>query len=184
LSRFNNLKQRIICLDADRAGNVYFGTYEGVFQVSKTMPQAKMVWNNKDQNNLVRFITATSPDSIFFNQYNGQSTSIVHGVLKNYTAKDNVGQSFFKQNSHVYRLTTSTVEHFRNGTFGRFITFGPLTNFAFDALCDVEGNVWIGTWEGLFKYRYNPFTIYQRKETQHSETFSLLETAGGELFKV
>ncbi|HYO22152.1 MAG TPA: two-component regulator propeller domain-containing protein, partial [Flavisolibacter sp.] len=179
LKPFGNIQQRIICLDADSGGNIYFGSFDGVFQLSGGNPTATRLWKNTDPSNLVRFITALSPDSLFFNQYNGESTSIIQGAISRYTAKDNVGHNFFRTGPSIYRLTTSTVERFQNGAFTPFINFGLQTNFAFDALCDAEGNIWVGTWEGLFKYRYNPFTIYQRKGTQHPETFSMLETGDG-----
>jgi ligand-binding sensor domain-containing protein/anti-sigma regulatory factor (Ser/Thr protein kinase) len=180
LSQFYQIKERIICLDADRKGNIYFGSFDGVFTINVASATVQLIWKNKTPNNLVRFITATSPDSLFFNQYEGESTSLVNGALKNYTAKNYTGHSFFKKDNKVFRLTTSTVERFENNDFIPFITFGE-TNYAFDGVCDEEGNIWVGTWEGLFKYRYNPFSVFRRKETTHPETFSLLETKDGKL---
>lgn len=181
LSKYLGLQQRIMCLDADALGNLYYGTFEGVYFIAKGAPAVRHLWKNTDFSNAVAFITALSPNAVFFNQYNGNSIALLNNTEKVYVAKTNTGHSFFKRESSVFLLTTSTVESFQAGTFKTVFSFEQQTNFAYDGVMDVEGNIWVGTWEGLLKYRYNPFSVYRRKGTSHPETFSMLETREGRL---
>lgn len=181
LKPHKNISERVICLDADEEGNIYFGSFDGVFFLERDAASAKLIWKNTTPNNLVHFVTTLSPDSIFLNQYDGESVSLINGIEKHYNEKSAIGQRFFKKEHQIFRLTTSAIEDMRSGTFVPFIIFGQQTNFAYDALYDAEGNFWLGTWEGLFRYRYTPFTIYHRQEKDHPETFSFLENNNGEL---
>lgn len=178
---FSGIRQRIICLDADAQNNLCFGSFEGVFLLRHKSTAPKLIWQNSKPNDPVHFVALLSPDSVFFTRYEGESISLLNGAEKNYPQKDRVGQRFFKRKGEVFQLTTSTVERFAEGRFVPLIHLGRETNFAFDALCDAEGNFWLGTWEGLLKYRYNPFSVFLRQETEHPETFSMLETKNGQL---
>ncbi|MBK8142617.1 MAG: hypothetical protein IPK57_17660 [Chitinophagaceae bacterium] len=49
------------------------------------------------------------------------------------------------------------------------------------ALIDAEENIWVGSWEGLQKFRKNPFRQYPLPQTDQKETYSFLELKNGEL---
>ena len=49
------------------------------------------------------------------------------------------------------------------------------------ALIDAEENIWVGSWEGLLKFRKTPFRQYTLQRNEQKEAFSFLERKNGDL---
>jgi ligand-binding sensor domain-containing protein len=178
---FKGFTKRVFGLQTDRYLNVYACSYEGVFLFRKGASGAETIWQNPTPLNYVRSVTAHSPDSVYWNCYDRQPMQKLNGKLGSINHKEFIGRTVFIHHNTPYSLTSSGVALINEQVFKPLVNFESLTNLAHAAIIDAEGNIWVGSWEGLIKFRKSGFRQYQLQHPRNTDAFSLLETKNGEL---
>lgn len=181
LSPVASFTQRVFSITSDRLQNIYVGSYNGIFRVSSGTDKYETVWMNPDPAKPVLSVAALSPDSIFWNCLNSHPAEMIRGKVKTVFTENFIGRNVFIGSNKVFALTTSGVGLFTNGMVNPLFSFGRITNNAVAALQDAEDNFWVGSWEGLQKFRKTAFRQYTLQHNDHKEAFSFLETKNGEL---
>ncbi|MBC7850433.1 MAG: histidine kinase [Chitinophagaceae bacterium] len=177
---FAGLKERAYSLATDPGGNIYMGSHGGVFVFPEGKENFSIYWNNPDPYNYVNGVAALNPDSIYFNTHDGNTSRLIKRKFFSYSQPDMAGRFLFTHNKNSYTVTTREISHV-GSVLTPIVSFEGITNHAHVALIDVEENIWIGTWEGLQKFRRTAFARYDHASKEHEEVFSLLETLDGEL---
>jgi ligand-binding sensor domain-containing protein/anti-sigma regulatory factor (Ser/Thr protein kinase) len=181
LSPFISFTKRVFGLAADNQQNIYVGSYEGVFRIKKNSNYFENIWINPDQKYPVRSVAATSPDSIFWNRLNFHPAQMINGKIATTFTENFLGHTVFTNHQKVFSLTTSCVGSLNEGIVKPLVLFGNVTNNAVAALIDTEENIWVGSWEGLQKFRKTAFRQYTLQHKEQKEIFSFLEKRNGEL---
>ncbi len=181
LAPFAYFTQRVFCIDEDSKQNIYIGSYDGIFKIAANANSYQTVWVNPDPYQAVRSVAVSSPDSIFWNCLDRHPTQMINGKITTAFTTDFIGRIVFTSHKNVFALTTSGVGRIKNGVVQPVVWFGSSTNNAVTALVDAEENIWVGTWEGLFKYKKNAFQQYTVNQNTHKEAFSFLEKKNGDL---
>ncbi len=177
---FAGLKERAFSLSSDKYHNVYMASHGGIYLIAPDQNNYRLIWENPDVNNFVRSVGALSPDSIFWNHNDGHPSQLLNGKLRVFFDNDYLGKYVFTYRNRAYSVTTRDIARIENGIYP-IVSFSGLTNYAHAALIDAEENIWIGSWEGLQKFRKSAFTIFNLQINDHSEVFSFLEKKNGEL---
>ena len=178
---FASFTKRVYGIAEDSKQNTYVGTYDGVYRITAGAGRYESVWTNPEPYQFVRSVTATSPDSIFWNCLDRHPTQMIHGKTTSEHTEDFIGRTVFTNRGNVFALTTSGVGRIKDGIVQPIVSFGGITNNAVTALMDAEENIWVGTWEGLLKFRKTTFQQYSLKHKVHKEAFSFLEKRNGDL---
>lgn len=181
IAPFATFTKRVYCIAEDSKQNIYAGSYDGVFKIMANANSYETFWANPDPYQPVRSLTATSPDSIFWNCLDRHPTQMIKGRVTAEVTENFIGRAVFTNRQHVFALTTSGVGRLENGVVEPVVLFGNSTNNAVTALIDIEENIWVGTWEGLLKFRKSTFHQYFLKHDMHKEAFSFLEKKNGDL---
>jgi ligand-binding sensor domain-containing protein len=177
---FAGIKRRIFCISEDRASNIYISSFDGIFRISGQDQKVSILWSNPDPANFVRSVTALSPDSIYWNRADDQPVSMINNKIYYSQSQEFIGTTVFKYRNLAYALTTSGIA--KIGQVPEpILSFGNSTNNAVTALFDQEGNAWIGTWEGLLKFRKTFFKQQQLQHPTQKEYFSFTQLKNGEL---
>jgi ligand-binding sensor domain-containing protein/two-component sensor histidine kinase len=177
---FAGLKERAFGLALDRLGNVYMASHGGVYLFHPEKNSYSLLWKNPDVNNYVRSVSALSTDSIFWNRSDGHPSYLIQGKEHEFYSRDFLGRYVFNHNNKIYAVTTRDISLMEN-EIKPLVNFSGLTNHAHAVLIDAEENIWIGSWEGLHKFRRTPFSVYHLPIEDHSETFSFIEKRDGEI---
>jgi ligand-binding sensor domain-containing protein len=93
---------------------------------------------------------------------------------------DYVGRYVFSYRDKPYAVTSRDIARF-DDSIVPVVSFSELTNHVLAALIDAEENIWVGTWEGLQKFRKTGFQLYNIQTGMHKEVFSMLEKKNGDL---
>jgi ligand-binding sensor domain-containing protein/anti-sigma regulatory factor (Ser/Thr protein kinase) len=181
LSPFASFTKRVFSIAEDSRQNIYLGSYEGVFKIIANAGSYQMFWTNPDPYQYVRSVTATSPDSIFWNCLDRHPAQMINGKVTTSFTEDFIGRTVFKKQHNTFALTTSGVGRLQEGIVQPIVSFGNITNNAVTALIDAEENIWVGTWEGLLKFRKTAFQQYALQHNEQKEAFSFLEKKNGDL---
>jgi len=179
-SPFAGLKERAFGLSMDRQHNIYMASHGGIILFLPDQNSFRLVWENPDVDNYVKSVTVISPDSIFFNRIGGQPSQLIKQKMTSFHDSGFVGRYVFSYRSNPYAVTSRDIARFDNGIVP-LVSFSELTNHVHAALIDAEENIWVGTWEGLQKFRKTAFQLYSIQTGEHKEVFSMLETKNGEL---
>ncbi len=177
-----NFKMRVFGMSLDNQQNLYVSTYDGVFKFPKNGKTFEVTWTNPDPFKYVRSVTAISPDSIYWNNLDSHPMQMTGNKITDYYTEEFVGRIVFKKKNKVYALTTSGVAQIANEKITHLVNYDGLANNAVAAIIDDEENIWIGTWEGLLKFRKIFFRQYELKGSEQKEAFSFLEKKNGDLF--
>lgn len=177
---FAGLKERAFGLAKDRVGNVYMASHGGVYLFHPEKNSYTLLWKNPDVNNYVRSVSALSTDSIFWNRSDGHPSYLVRGKEHEFYSREFLGRYVFNHNNKIYAVTTRDISLIEN-EIKPLVNYSTLTNHAHAVLIDAEENIWIGSWEGLHKFRKTPFSVYNLPMEDHSETFSFIERRNGEI---
>ncbi|HEX2630048.1 MAG TPA: hypothetical protein VHM26_13575, partial [Chitinophagaceae bacterium] len=177
---FTGFTKRSFSIAIDRQQNLYVGTYDGVFYFPFNQNKHSLLWENPDPYNQVLSVSAFSPDSVYWNTTNVQPYQMIRGRITHFKQFDLIGRSVFLNKQHAYALTTSGVAEIKNESLQPIVTTDRITNNAIIGMIDAEGNIWIGSWEGLLKYRKIPFHQYSLRG-DYTEIFSMLERNNGDL---
>ena len=172
--------KRSFSITSDNRQNIYVGSHDGVFKFPAGREQTELIWKNPDPYQYVMSVTAPSPDSIFWNCYGHHPSQMISGKITLRHSESYIGQTVFTSQGKIFTLTTTGVA-LVNDSVQHLVSFGTDANNAVTALVDAEENIWIGTWEGLFKFRKTSFRQYIPEQTQHPEIFSMLEKKNGDL---
>ncbi len=178
---YGNFNKRVYALHSDRLLNLYVAGFEGVFLLRKNSPGAEEIWHNQDQSNYVRSVAALSPDSVYWICYDSHPMQKINGVVSSLPNKRFAGRNVFVHNNRPYALTTSGIAAINSTTVDLLVSSEDLSNLVPAALIDAEGNYWLGSWEGLIKFRRTGFKQYRLNHPLNTDAFSLLETNKGEL---
>lgn len=181
ITPFASFTKRVYCIAEDSKQNIYIGSYDGVFKIMANANNYEIFWANPDPSQSVRSLTAPTPDSIFWNCLDRHPMQMINGKVTSGNTENFIGRTVFTNRHQVLALTTSGVGRIKNGIVEPVVLFGNSTNNAVKALIDAEENIWIGTWEGLLKFRRTTFHQYSIKDTVHKEAFSFLEKKNGDL---
>ncbi len=181
LSPFASFTKRVFGLAADTQQNIYAASYEGVFRIKKNANSFENIWINPDQNHPVRSVAAISSDSIFWNGLDLHPTQMINGKVKTTFTEDFLGLRVFTHRHKAFALTTNCVGSINDGIVQPLVLFGSVTNNAVTALIDAEENIWVGSWEGLQKFRKTAFRQYPLQHNEQKEAFSFLERKNGDL---
>ncbi len=173
--------KRVYGLAADREQNIYAGSYDGVFRIKANTNNYETIWSNTNPAQFVRSVAATSPDSVFWNCLDQHPTQMIRGKIKTTFTEDFIGRTVFTYHHKVFALTTSGVGGINDGKVQPLVLFGNITNNAVAALVDAEENIWVGSWEGLLKFRKTAFRQYTLQHNEQKEIFSFLERKNGDL---
>ena len=91
------------------------------------------------------------------------------------------GSLWFVFATTVQKEASLTFVRFKDGSFSRW-KFAEFNTFA-DGLIDREGNFWLGTYQGLRRFRRQFITTLSEKDGLLSnEVYPLLQTDGGDIF--
>jgi len=181
LSSFAAFNKRVFCIAEDSKKNIYIGSYDGIFKIPANTDRYVTTRLNPDPVQPVRSVAANSPDSVFWNCLDGHPTQMINGKVMTAFSEDFIGRAVFINRHQVYALTTSGVGLLKNGNVQPVVSFGNSTNNAVTALMDAEENIWVGSWEGLLKFRKTAFFQYSLNHKGHNEAFSFLEKKNGDL---
>lgn len=181
LTPYGNFIHRAFDFTEDRQHNIYVGSYQGVYIFPNGGPRYSLEISKSDTLSPVNSVAALSRDSLFWNPHGFHTSQRVNGKMFSQYTDDFLGVAVFKHNGEVYALTSSGVGKVVNGKVQPIVTYTAKANNALTALIDAEGNIWIGSWEGLLKYRKTSFRQFEVVEESHREIFSLLERQNGEL---
>ena len=181
LPNSTTFNQRVFGLAEDNKHNIYIASYNGVYIVSPGNSEARMVWQNSDPARPVRSVAAISPDSLFWNCRDMHPYQKLNGRIDSRFTEEYIGISVFVNRGKIFALTTSGVGLLKNGYAEPLALFGKATNNAVAALVDAEENIWIGSWEGLLKFRRTGFRQEYLPANAPKETFSFLERKNGEI---
>ena len=180
MAPFAGLKERAYGLSVDKQNNVYMASHGGVYLFPPRQNSYRLIWENPDPNNYVVSVSAISPDRVFWNRNDGHPTQMINGKVHIYYDHNFLGRYVLTHRNETFALTTRDLAQVNDGIYP-MVSFSAVTNHAHTALIDAEENIWIGTWEGLLKYRKTAFGKYSLRFENHSEVFSLLERSNGEL---
>lgn len=181
LAAFASFTKRVFCIDEDIDHNIYIGSYDGIFKIAANANSYQSAWVNPNPYLPVRSIAVASPDSIFWNCLDNHPQQMIKGKITTSFSSDFIGRTVFVNQNNVFALTTSGVGIIKNGAVQPVVMFGNSTNNAVNALIDTEENIWVGTWEGLLKYRKNAFKQFTLLHNTHKEAFSFLEKSNGDV---
>lgn len=181
LSPFASFTKRVFGVAADNQQNIYVASYDGVFTIKRNGVKYETIWVNPDPYKPVRSVAVTSPDSIFWNRLDQHPTQMINGKVQTTFTENFLGRTVFTSHQKIFALTTSCVGSFRDGMVQPLVLFGNVTNNAITAIIDKEENIWVGSWEGLQKFRKVAFQQYTLQHKEQKEIFSFLETRNGEL---
>jgi ligand-binding sensor domain-containing protein len=176
-----NFNMRVFGLATDEQQTVYASSFDGVFKLNGQSHTYDTVWLNPVPDKFVRSVAVLSPDSIYWNRYDDHPEQLIRGKKHVYYSHDYLGRIVFTHRNRVYALTTSGVSLITRDEIVPLVSHTAITNNAFTALIDAEENIWIGTWEGLLKFRKSAFQQFQLQDDTHTEVFSMLEKKNGEL---
>lgn len=173
--------KRVFALAADNKQNIYVGSYDGIFRIKKNAGSYENVWTNPEPRNPVRSVAAVSPDSIFWNCLDRHPAQMINGKTTTGFTEDFLGRTVFTDHHKVFALTTSCVGMINNAKVNPAVSINGITNNAVTAIIDAEENIWIGSWEGLLKFRKTAFRQYTVQHKEQKEVFSFLERKNGDL---
>lgn len=177
---FAGFNKRVFSIAADKQQNIYTGSYDGVYKIPARTEHFETIWKNADLRSAVTSVTATSPDSIFWNCRDRHPTKMIRKTVSTSFTEEFIGRTVFTNDHKIYALTTSGVSEIGE-KIEPVVSFGATTNNAVTALIDAEENIWIGSWEGLQKFQKNTFRQYALQHPTHKEAFSFLERKNGDL---
>jgi ligand-binding sensor domain-containing protein/anti-sigma regulatory factor (Ser/Thr protein kinase) len=181
LSPFASFTKRVFGLAVDNQQNIYTASYDGVFTIKRNAVKYETIWVNPDPYKSVRSVAAISPDSIFWNRLDFHPAQMINGKVQTTFTEDFIGHTVFTNDQKAFALTTSCVGSFSDGVVKPLVLFGNVTNNAITALIDTEENIWVGSWEGLQKFRRTAFQQYSLQHKEQKEIFSFLEKRNEEL---
>jgi ligand-binding sensor domain-containing protein/anti-sigma regulatory factor (Ser/Thr protein kinase) len=181
LSPFASFTKRVFGLTVDNQQNIYAASYDGVFTIKRNAVKYETIWVSPDPYKYVRSVAAISPDSIFWNRLDLHPTQMINGKVQTTFTEDFLGRTVFTNQQKAFALTTSCVGSFSDGVVKPLVLFGNVTNNAITALIDIEENIWVGSWEGLQKFRRTAFQQYSLQHKEQKEIFSFLEKGNGDL---
>ncbi|MGC4100648.1 sensor histidine kinase [Ferruginibacter sp.] len=181
LTPFAGFTRRVFCIASDKKQQIYIGSHDGLFKTNADASHYESIWANPDPVNFVHAVAVIAPDSIFWNCLNHHPMQLVQGKISGYYTDEFIGNTVFSSGSEIYALTTSGIGLINNSKVQTLFNFETITNNAFTALKDAEGNFWIGSWEGLQKFQANNFRQYSLQQSEHKEVFSFWERKNGDL---
>lgn len=176
-----SFNKRVFALAADSKQNIYAGSYDGIFRIKKNGGAYENIWTNPEPRNPVRSVAAVSPDSIFWNCLDRHPGQMINGKATTRFTEDFLGRTVFVDHHKVFALTTSCVGEINNRKVNPVVSINRITNNAVTALTDAEENIWVGSWEGLLKFRKTAFQQYTLQHKVQKEAFSFLERKNGDL---
>ncbi len=178
---YGKFNKRVYALHTDRFLNLYVAGFDGVFMFPNKSRNAQLIWQNPDQGNYVRSVAALSPDSVYWNCYDSPVMQKINGVVSSLPNPGFSGRNVFVHNSRAYALTTSGIAAIYPKSLDLLVSSENLSNLVPAALIDAEGNNWLGSWEGLIKFRKTGFKQQQLNHPRNTDAFSFLENRSGEL---
>lgn len=181
LQPFKNFKQRIFTIASDGGSNLYAGTFDGINRIDTKNNKIEEIWQNTDTGNFIKSLQVISPGQIYFNRYDGQPELLSGNKTTEISSPIDISQVIFKDLHDVYALTTSRVVNISGNKQLTLINFQQITNNVTAAIVDRDNNIWVASWEGLLRYRQNPFTVYPTPPGKPVEIFSMFEQ-GNQLF--
>jgi ligand-binding sensor domain-containing protein len=176
-----NFNLRVFSLATDRLQNIYVATSYAIYIIRKNSRQPLPVWTNPNPYNYIRSVAACSPDSIYWNLYDSHPMRLLHGVLDSMPDSRFVGRNVFVHNNIPYALTTSCVAEINGNKINPLVYHENISNLVYASIIDAEGNIWLGSWEGLIKYKRTPFHLYQLQHPLNTDAFSFFENNQAEL---
>lgn len=181
ISPFASFNKRVFALAEDKKRNIYIGSYDGIFKISTGTSIYESIWTNPTPAKSVRSIAAPSPDSIFWNLVDGHPSQMIKGKILTTFTEDYLGRTVFTNKQKVLALTTNGVGNFKDGLVKPIVTLSTVTNNAVVAMIDAEENIWVGSWEGLQKFRKTAFQQFTLQHQTQKEIYSFLEKSNGQL---
>lgn len=176
-----NFIKRVFGLATDNRQGLYVSTFDGIFKLTAQGKTYETIWVNPVPDKFVRSVAVLSPDSIYWNRYDDHPEQLIQGKEYSFYTRDYLGRIVFAHDNRIYALTTSGVGIVTKEAVVPLVSHATITNNAYTALIDEEENIWVGTWEGLLKFRKSAFQLYQLQDDLHTEAFSMLEKKNGEL---
>ncbi len=176
-----SLKARVLALGSDEKNNIYVGSTDGLYAFTNKTGTGKKIWNNITPNNPVISVAAFSEDSIYWNCLNSHPYQMINGKIFTRYTDDYIGRTVFIHLGKIYALTTNGVGQITDGYAKPVVQTVSYTNHAVNALIDAEENIWIGSWEGLLKFRQAGFRRYPMPANHPKETFSFIERPNSDL---
>jgi ligand-binding sensor domain-containing protein/two-component sensor histidine kinase len=177
---FAGFNKRVYSIAIDKQQNIYTGSYDGIYSIPAPSSRYEVLWKNADVRSPVTSVTATSPDSIYWNCLDKHPAKMIRGNVSSSFTEEFIGRTVFTNKNKVYALTTNGISEIKE-KIEPVVSFGNTTNNAVTALVDAEENIWIGSWEGLQKFQKITFRQYAVEQSLHKEVFSMLERKNGEL---
>lgn len=172
---------RVFGLSEDNKHSIYIASFEGIYRIPSGSAVTAMVWKNNNTSRPVRSIAAISADSLFWNCLDSHPSQMIKGSVSSRFTEDYIGRSVFADRGKIFALTTSGIGILKEGYAEPIARFGDATNNAVAALIDAEENIWIGSWEGLLKFRRTGFRQHILPADGPKEIFSFLERRNGQV---
>ncbi len=181
ITPYAGFTKRVYAFAEDRLQNIYITSFDGIFRIPFNTSAYETVWTNPNPYSPVRSIVAVSPDSIFWNRLDLYPEQMINGKPGGTYTDEYIGRTVFGFGQRLFSLTTTGVGPVENGVVQHLVSFQNITNNAVTALVDEEENIWVGSWEGLLKFRKTAFRHYTLPPGGHTEIFSFLERKNGDL---
>jgi ligand-binding sensor domain-containing protein/two-component sensor histidine kinase len=173
--------KRAFSLAQDEEHNVYVAGFDALYKFTSGKNEYTELWQNTDPQNPIRSVVAVSPGQVYWTSFTGFPSQLING--KHTIPKNNIylGRKIFKQNEKILALTANTVSEYVGDSLRTLFSYDSITHHAHTAIADAEGNIWLGTWEGLQKFRKTAFTPFRLPNLENTEVFSMLEQRNGDL---
>lgn len=184
------VESQIHALYQDQAGNIWFGTFNGISKYNgKTFENFTKQQGMLD--NFVEYITQDRAGNMWFgfrggvSMYDGSTFTnytINEGLSNNYISKileDSQGNMWFSTRNYGVSKLDKTKK-----TFTHFTEKEGLANIVLSVIEDRKGNIWFGTQDrGLVKYDGKSLTRYTQQEgLTYNSILELLEDKAGNIW--
>ncbi|NJM25045.1 MAG: histidine kinase [Bacteroidia bacterium] len=182
LSPFLGVDDEVFSVDVLPSGVVFFGNERGLNKYKPGDATWTRIWASPPRLS-VKSIAAADEFNVLWTSHTSLPWQMKDGVIRQFDQPRFLSDRIKRKGSGYYFLSHNNLLHYEHGVFKYLF---PHTDedilFTSDFTEDQEGNIWVATWSGLFKYRPSPFRIMPPLDPYGEDCYSVLETRDGSVY--